>query len=155
VVKHDAPGALPLAECATIDDVLAGLRERGGRATLARTLLLSVLFRDRDHRSAEELAQEIHAQAPAVNISTIYRNLDELVRLGVVDRSHLGSGPAAYHLASTTHGHLACEQCGAMTEVPSDLFHDITQTLASRYGFTANPHKFGVTGRCADCQQVP
>ncbi len=151
VVKHDEPGVLPLAEFATIDDVLAGLRERGGRATQARRLLLGALFRDRQHRSAEELAEEVQAQAPDVNISTIYRNLDELVRLGVVDRSHLGGGPAAYHLASATHGHLVCEQCGAMTEVPGELFHDVAETLATRYGFTASPHRFSVIGRCANC----
>lgn len=153
MAKHDAPGVLPLAEFATVEDVLVGLRERGGRATHARRLLLSALFRDRKHRSAEELAEEVHAQAPDVNISTIYRNLDELVRLGVIDRSHLGGGPAAYHLASATHGHLVCEQCSAMTEVPSELFRDVAQTLASRYGFAAAPHKFGVIGRCADCQR--
>ncbi len=153
MAKHDAPGVLPLAEFATVEDVLVGLRERGGRATHARRLLLSALFRDRKHRSAEELAEEVHAQAPDVNISTIYRNLDELVRLGVIDRSHLGGGPAAYHLASATHGHLVCEQCGAMTEVPSELFRDVAQTLASRYGFAVGPHKFGVIGRCVDCQR--
>ena len=153
MVKHDAPGVLPLAEFATIEDVLAGLRERGGRATHARRLLLSVLFRDRTHRSAEELAEQVHAQAPDVNISTVYRNLDELVRLGVVDRSHLGGGPAAYHLASATHGHLVCEQCGAMTEVPSQLFRDVAETLASTYRFAADPHRFSVIGRCANCQR--
>ena len=153
MVKHDAAGILPLAEFATIEDVLAGLRERGGRATTARRLLLSALFGDRKHRSAEELADEVHAQAPEVNISTIYRNLDELVRLGVVDRSRLGGGPAAYHLVSASHGHLVCGQCGAMTEVPSELFGDIASTLASRYGFAVDPHRFGVIGRCAGCQQ--
>jgi Fe2+ or Zn2+ uptake regulation protein len=106
VVQHDGPGVLPLAQFTTAEDVLAGLRERGGRATPARRLLLAALFRDRRHRSAEELADDVQAQA-AVNISTIYRNLGELVRLGVVGRSHLGSGPAAYHLASATHGHLS------------------------------------------------
>jgi len=155
VDKHDAPGVLPLAEFATIEDVLACLRERGGRVTQARKLLLAVLFRDRTHRSADELAEDVHTQAPEVNISTIYRNLHELVRLGVIDRSHLGGGPAAYHLASATHGHLVCEQCGAMTEVPSELFRDIAETLASTYGFAANPHRFSVIGRCADCQQPP
>ena len=153
MVMHAAPGVLPLAEFATIEDVLAGLRERGGRATHARRLLLSALFRDRQHRSAEELAEQVHTQAPEVNISTIYRNLDELVRLGVIDRSHLGGGPAAYHLASATHGHLVCEQCGAMTEVPSELFRDIADTLACRYGFTAAPHRFSIIGRCANCQR--
>ena len=153
MVKHDAAGVLPLAEFATVEDVLAGLRERGGRATAARRLLLGALFRDRKHRSAEELAEEVQAQSPDVNISTIYRNLDELVRLGVVDRSRLGGGPAAYHLASATHGHLVCEQCGALTEVPGELFRDIAKTLASRYGFAVNPHRFAVIGRCADCQR--
>ena len=153
MVKHGAPDVLPLAQFATIEDVLLGLRERGGRATNARRLLLGALFRDRRHRSAEDLAAEVQAQAPDVNISTIYRNLDELVRLGVVDRSHLGGGPAAYHLASATHGHLVCEQCGSMTEVPGELFRDVAQTLAARYGFAVEPHRFGVIGRCANCQQ--
>ena len=150
-VTLDAPGALPPAESATVEDVLVGMRERGGRATLARRLLLAALFRDRKHQSAEELAKEVQAQAPQVNISTIYRNLDELVRLGVVDRSHLGVGPAAYHLASATHGHLICEHCGAMTEVPGELFRDVAETLATRYRFAVNPHRFAVIGRCADC----
>lgn len=155
MVKRDAPSVLPLAECQTIEDVLAGLRERGGRATPARRLLLSALFRDRKHRSADDLASEVQAQAPNVNISTIYRILDELVRLAVVDRSQLSNGPAAYHLASATHGHLVCEQCGAMTEVPAELFSDVAQALAARYEFAADPHRFAITGRCATCQPAP
>ena len=151
-MKHDQPAALPPAGFGSIEDVLDGMRQRGGRATPARRLLLSVLFRDRKHRSAEDLAAQVRAQAPDVNISTIYRNLDELVRLGVVDRTHLGGGPAAYHLASATHGHLVCEQCGSMTEVPSELFLDVTETLAARYGFAAAPHRFAVIGRCSACQ---
>jgi Fur family transcriptional regulator, ferric uptake regulator len=152
VVKHDAPGVLPLAGFATIDDVLTGVRQRGDRITPARRLLLAALFGDRQHRTAEELAAEVQSQAPDVNISTIYRNLDELVRLRVVDRSRLGGGPAAYHLASATHGHLVCEQCGAMTEVPSELFRDVAETLAARYHFTVDPHRLAITGHCAACQ---
>jgi Fur family ferric uptake transcriptional regulator len=152
VIKHDQPAVPPLAEAGSIDDVLAGMRQRGGRATPARRLLLGVLFRDGKHRTAEDLAGEVQAEAPDVNISTIYRNLDELVRLGVVDRTHLGGGPAAYHLASATHGHLVCEQCGSMTEVPGELFRDVAETLAATYGFTAAPHRFAVVGRCAACQ---
>jgi len=128
------------------------MREAGGRATPARRLLLQVLFAEDTHRSAEELAAAVQAQAPDVNISTIYRNLDELVRLGVVDRTYLGGGPAAYHLATATHGHIVCEQCGAMTEVPDELFGDLARVVAARYGFAIAPHRFAVTGLCADCQ---
>jgi Ferric uptake regulator family len=48
----------------------------------------------------------VHARAPDVHLSTNYRNLEELERLGVIDSTRLGSGPATYHLASAAHGHL-------------------------------------------------
>jgi len=145
-------GAGPAAERDAVDAVLARLRERGGRATPGRRLLLSALFRDRRHRSAEDLAAEVKARAPDVNRSTIYRNLEELVRLRVVDRAYIGSGPAAYHLASVAHGHLVCETCGSITEVPDELFGGLARSVDERYGFAVDPHHFAVAGRCADCQ---
>jgi len=135
-----------------IEDVLALVRQHGGRATPARRLLLNALFGSRDHRSAEELAAEVHALAPDVHLSTIYRNLEELERLGVIDSTRLGNGPATYHLASAAHGHLVCEKCGTMIEVPDEIFADLVRVAVTDYGFTINPHRFAVTGRCAECQ---
>jgi Fur family transcriptional regulator, ferric uptake regulator len=154
-MKHPRADGQPtaVADRDGVEEVLARMREAGGRATPARRLLLRVLFSEGKHRSAEELAAEVQAQAPDVNISTIYRNLDELVRLGVVDRTYLGGGPASYHLASAAHGHIFCEHCGAMTEVPDELFADLADVVAARYGFAIAPHRFAVTGLCADCQK--
>lgn len=135
-----------------VEDVLALLRQRGGRATPARRLLLNALFASTRHRSAEDLAAEVHTHAPDVNMSTIYRNLDELERLGIIDSTRLGSGPATYHLATAAHGHLACEQCGTMTEVPDELFATLIRAADASYGFAINPHRFAVTGRCANCR---
>ncbi|MGH3212142.1 MAG: Fur family transcriptional regulator [Trebonia sp.] len=136
-----------------VEDVLSLVRRHGGRATPARRLLLNALFSSRGHRSAEELAAEVHALAPDVHLSTIYRNLEELERLGVIDGTRLGNGPATYHLASAAHGHLVCEQCGTMTEVPDEIFADLVRVAVTDYGFTINPHRFAVTGRCANCHQ--
>jgi Fe2+ or Zn2+ uptake regulation protein len=69
---------------------------------------LRALVENPGHSSAEELAASVHARAPDVYKPTIYRNLDELERLNVVDRTRLGRGLATYHLASATHGHLVC-----------------------------------------------
>ena len=104
------------------------------------------------HLSAVQPTAEVQARAPDVNLSTIYRNLEELERLRVVDRTHLGHGPATYHLASAAHGHLVCEKCGSMTEVPQDLFVGLAEQARERYGFAIDPHRFAVTGRCASCQ---
>ena len=135
-----------------IDTVLAQLRQHGGRATPARRLLLGALVASPGHRTAEQLAADVQARAPGVNLSTIYRNLDELERLKVVDRTRLSHGPATYHLASAAHGHLVCEHCGSMTEVPGQIFGDLAAATQARYGFVINPHHFAVTGRCSDCQ---
>jgi Fur family transcriptional regulator, ferric uptake regulator len=136
-----------------VDEVMALVRSHGGRATPARRLLLTALFGSAEHRSAEDLAAEVHAQAPDVHLSTIYRNLEELERLGVIDSTRLGAGPATYHLATAAHGHLVCEQCGIMTEVPDDIFAGLVRVAADDYGFAINPHRFAVTGRCANCQK--
>jgi Fe2+ or Zn2+ uptake regulation protein len=141
------------ADRQAVDDVIALVRRHGGRATPARRLLLNALFDNHGHRSAEELAAEVHSRAPDVHLSTIYRNLEELERLGVIDSTRLGNGPATYHLASAAHGHLVCEQCGTMIEVPDEIFADLVRVASGQYGFAINPHRFAVTGRCAACQE--
>lgn len=144
--------AADAADRKAIEGVLALVRQRGGRATPARRLLLNALFSSREHRTAEELAAQVHAVAPDVHLTTIYRNLEELERLGVIDTTRLGGGPATFHLASAAHGHLVCENCGTIIEVPNAIFADLVQAVQGDYGFAINPHHFAVTGRCANCR---
>jgi Fur family ferric uptake transcriptional regulator len=135
----------------TVDQVLDLLRADGGRITTSRRLLVRCLFEGSRHRTAEELTAEVQALAPDVHLSTVYRNLDELERLGVVVHAHLGHGPALYHLASETHGHLVCEACGSMIEAPEDYFVGLATAARRQYGFTIDPRHFAVLGHCADC----
>jgi Fe2+ or Zn2+ uptake regulation protein len=135
----------------TVEDVLAILRARGSRITTSRRFLLHALFDTPRDRTAEELAAEIQAKIPDVNLSTIYRNLDELEQLGVIVHAHLAHGPAKYHLAALAHGHLVCEECGATIEAPIDFFSGLSQNAKTRYGFEIHPYHFAVPGRCQKC----
>lgn len=136
----------------SVDDVMALLRARGGRATVARRTLLEVLFEAGEHRSADELASEVQTRAPDVHISTIYRSLDDLQRLGVIVHSHLGHGPATYQLASLAHAHFICEACGATIEAPDELFGGLARTVKRQLGFAIDPYHFAMLGLCAPCQ---
>jgi len=151
VVQDAQATARPAADREVIEQILAKLREHGGRATSARRLLLGALLENPGHHSAEQLAAAVQARDPHVNVSTIYRNLDELERLKIIDRAHLGHGPASYHLATGAHGHFVCENCGSMTEVPGHVFTSLAETARIHYGFTIAPHRFAVTGLCANC----
>ena len=72
-------------------------------------MLLETLFDTERHLTAEELAQVVQSRAPDMHISTVYKNLDELQRLGVVLHSHLGHGPATYQLTANAHAHFICD----------------------------------------------
>lgn len=145
---------LPPAGRDVISEVLATMREHGGRATSARRLLLEVLVRTPGHHSADQLAAQVQARVPEVNKSTIYRNLEELERLQVVDRTYCGHGPATYHLAAAGHGHLVCDSCGSMTEIPDTIFDTLGQAAHATYGFTIEPRKSAIIGRCIRCARA-
>ena len=142
--EHGDPG--------TLEGALSLLRQHGGRITSSRRFLLRVFFEEPGHHTAEELAAAVQAQAPDIHISTIYRNLDELERLGVIVHSHLGHGPAAYHLAGSSHGHLVCESCGKMIEAPEGLFRGLAKAARAEFDFAIDPHHFAVLGVCSDCR---
>ena len=136
----------------SVGAVLGRLRASGGRATSARRILLRSLFSNPRHRTAEQLAVEVQAEAPDVHLSTVYRYLDELERIGVVSHVHLGHGPASYHVAPATHGHLVCEECGAVIEVDDAEFGSLSRQLLDVHDFAVDPHHFAMLGRCANCR---
>src|SRR3954468_6100122 len=128
--------------------ILRRLQAGGGGITTARRALIGALVAAEQHVPADDLAASVQATHPDVHRSTIYRTLDALERLGVVDHAHLGHGRAVYHLADEPHHHLVCEECGEVIEVPDDTFDDLASQLHGRYGFSIRPHHFAVLGRC-------
>jgi len=134
-----------------LDEILDRLRDRGGRVTTARRAIISELLRGGGHITAEELTAAVQAAHPDVHTSTVYRCLETLGELGIVEHAHLGHGPAVYHLADDTHQHLVCESCGSVLEVPAEVFAVTDARLRDEFGFTATLGHFAIVGRCAAC----
>ncbi len=153
VSRSSVPSEQSPLEVDSVDDVLSLVRARCGRATTARRLLVQALLDHGEHLSAEELAQEVQASSPDIHVTTIYRNLEELERLGVVTHAHFGHGPATYHLAARRHGHLVCDECGETIEVPLSIFNSLTRQASVEFGFIVDPGHSAVTGRCRECSR--
>jgi Fur family ferric uptake transcriptional regulator len=135
-----------------LESLVGQLRARAVRVTSARRALLSALVDAEDHHlSAHDLSAAVQRAVPECHLSTIYRSLDSLEELGLVDHVHFGHGRAIYHLADEPHQHLLCEVCGAVVEVPDDVFAELSSTLRRAYGFAIRPHHFAVIGRCRRC----
>jgi Fe2+ or Zn2+ uptake regulation protein len=143
--------AVGTARADRLERVLALLRANGGRVTSPRRAILEALIVHGEHPTAEQLTAAVQVRQPDVHESTVYRFLDDLERLGVVDHVHLGHGPAVYHFADDTHHHLVCQTCGRVVEVPDETFAGLRRRLRTDFGFEIDQRHFAVVGRCTEC----
>ena len=127
------------------------IRAKGGRLTTCRRAIVTELASAPEHLTADDLAERVQATSPDIHRSTIYRSLGDLEELGVVDHVHLGHGRAVYHLADELHQHLVCEVCGAVMEVPDEVFEPLAERLRDGFDFHLTPGHFAVLGRCSAC----
>jgi Fur family ferric uptake transcriptional regulator len=121
------------------------------RMTPQRQLVLDAV-RELDHATPEQICQRVQDTAPTVNITTVYRTLDLLDRLGLVRHTHLGHGAPTYSAHEHEHVHLVCHRCGRVTEIPRELLDDLAGTLGTRYGFELDASHLALSGACHDCQ---
>ncbi len=126
------------------------LRQRGLRMTPQRQLVLDAVC-DLDHATPEQICAQVQLTAPAVNITTIYRTLDLLERLGVVRHNHLGHGAPTYSPQGHEHVHLVCHWCGTVTEVSPGLLEELGERLGRDAGFQLDATHVALSGTCADC----
>lgn len=126
------------------------LHQRGLRMTPQRQLVLDAV-RELGHATPERICAQVQRSAPAVNITTVYRTLDLMERLGLVRHTHLGHGAPSYSEREHEHVHLVCHDCGAVSEMPPDLMDGLADRLRRTAGFELDVTHVALSGRCAGC----
>ena len=127
------------------------LREKGLRLTPQRELVLAAV-RELGHATPEEVAEKVKLTHPGINLSTVYRNLETLENVGLVQHTHLGHGGATYHAAEElTHLHLVCGKCGDVGDATITTAAPFVQSLLDDYGFKTDVTHFAIYGICAKC----
>lgn len=128
------------------------LRGSGYRLTPQRELILAAVER-LGHATPDEVLAEVREHSAAVNVSTVYRNLEVLGELGLIRHAHLSDRAPTYHSVSDhEHFHLVCRNCHAVISVDPDVLSPLLQRLDTDHGFTADVGHLTVFGRCASCR---
>ena len=129
----------------------AELRSRGYRLTPQRQLVLEAVGR-LGHATPEDIATAVRETASGVNISTVYRTLELLEELGLVQHTHLGHGAPTYSVSTDDdHVHLVCRSCGVVQEADVELLGEAARRLAEEQGFALDVGHVALFGRCAAC----
>jgi Fur family ferric uptake transcriptional regulator len=136
-------------------DMIEALREEGCRLTPQRLMILSIISDSTGHVTAEAIHERVKEQYPFVDISTVYRTLHLLRKLGLVTEADLGDGVVSYELAELgPHHHLVCRRCGATTKLDDSSLKPLVRSLRSRYGFVASLEHVAIFGLCANCAKT-
>ncbi len=127
------------------------LREKGLRLTSQRELVLAAV-RELGHATPESVAEKVRLTQPGINLSTVYRNLETLEKVGLIQHTHLGHGGATYHSSEElAHLHLVCAICGEVGDAPIETAANFVDALADGYGFKTDVTHFAIYGTCAEC----
>ena len=135
-------------------DIVSKLSERGYRLTPQRMMILSAIKNSNDHTSAEEIYTQVAAKYPHINISTVYRTLELLKKLGLVTETNLGEGRVRYHPADKGHHHhLVCQECGTIIDLDESVLSSLKSALLREYKFSADLRHLAIFGRCVNCSK--
>ena len=134
--------------------IMGKLSKQGYRMTPQRVMILSVIEESNHHISAEEIYAQVTAKYPRVNISTVYRTLELLKRLGLIYEIDLGEGRTRYHSESKGHHHhLVCQKCGAVIDISESVLFPLQAVLLQAFNFSADLRHIAIFGLCENCRQ--
>jgi Fur family ferric uptake transcriptional regulator len=132
------------------------------RWTVPREIILDLLSRTSKHMSAKEIYASLYRMYPGIGLTTVYRTLDLLVRMGLIHKLTFGDGPNRYEFKSEKkkehHHHLLCTKCGKITDYSDfideelELVKKTEEILAKKYNFKVQDHNIEFYGLCEKCQ---
>ena len=129
---------------------MAQVARAGHRSGGARRAVIESIAEQTCCRSAQEIFDQLRADERRVGIASVYRVLDLLVSLDLVQRLDLGGGMARYEPAlpgGEHHHHLVCVDCGEVRPFEDPTLESALEATASRSDFTVDGHDVVLRGR--------
>jgi Fur family transcriptional regulator, ferric uptake regulator len=128
-------------------------RHRGGKA---RRAVIDFLARQECCSSATEIFDGLRAEGNTVGLASVYRALDQLSKLHLVQRLDFGDAaryepmlPSGDH-----HHHVICDDCGKVEPFSDSPLELALGRLSGRLGYELDGHDVVLRGSCADCSSA-
>lgn len=139
------------------------LKEKGLKVTNQRLLVLQVLAEHGDeHMTAEDIFELVKEDYPEIGLATIYRTVQLLLDMQLVDRIMLDDGCVRYEIGDFLdeqeghrhhHHHLICTECGSVSAFRDDLLEDLEAYIEKETGFQVTDHELKFYGVCRKCRE--
>lgn len=126
----------------------------GYKITSQRKLILKIMEERAVPLTAEAITGEIRKEKPNVSLATVYRNLNLMVEMRLVNKFYAGSEAALYELSAEHkhHHHMTCLSCGKVINLPTCPLKKEIDDIANKHDFIVKDHYFEITGYCGQCK---
>ena len=136
-------------------ELMDQLETKGVRLTPQRRALIETIQQADAHLDAATLLSRARLRDPKIDRATVYRTLELLKRLGLIDEldlMHL-NGEKHYYEVKTQkdHLHLACFRCGEIEEFDSPTFQKLKREIGAKNDFEIQVMRLEVGGLCRRC----
>ena len=135
----------------------------GARLTESREIIINILSNNNEHLSAEDVYLKAHKKNPSIGLTTVYRTLDLLTQMSIVQKFDFGDGRSRYELIKNSseqnhHHHLVCVKCKRIINYMEfvkdelDLINKTEKELSKKHNFKIMNHIIHFYGLCENCQ---
>ena len=137
------------------------LKENGLKVTRQRLVVLEAISScPEEHLSADEIFALVKVDCPEIGLATVYRTIQLLSELHLIDRINFDDGYVRYEMGSAFdreqkhhHHHLICSNCGKVISFQDDLLEELEEKSARTTGFEVVDHEVKLYGHCKDCRR--
>ena len=130
------------------------LSSAGLRNTAQRALIMDIIRQGKGHLDAYEVHRQAKRKQPRLSLSTVYRTLQKLKGLGLIEELHFAEAHHHYEIKPPTeHHHLECLGCGKIIEFKYPLARLVKKNAPEARDFDISGSEVRMTGYCATCQK--
>lgn len=131
------------------------LQQLGGRITKPRKAILNVIAASAQPLTPLEIFDLARKDAPNIGIVTVYRTIEKMESLGMIDRIHGPNQCRTVFRAASGHRHLlSCTSCGRSVYFEGFTTESEFNKIGRKNGFVINGHLLQLFGLCESCQDI-
>lgn len=142
-----------------LEELKVKLQKKKCKMTTQRQVILQIFvdFPEK-HLSAEDVFQILRENNSEIGLATVYRTLELLSEIEILQKMDFGDGRSRYELDLTDisahhHHHLICKKCGHVLEFADDLLDELEKNIQDKCQFKILDHEVKFYGYCRECQQ--
>ncbi len=133
--------------------LLTALDRSAYRMTEPRRAVAQLIADRHGHFSAADLVGDARSRRMGIGRATIFRTLDVLAELELVERIDLPSGEHAYVVCEPVHHHhVVCSACGRSDDIDDAGLRAVVREVARRTGYRIDDHRLELFGMCPSCR---